>query len=199
MDEEFFSNIIQTLDNAGVIVYPTDTLYGLGADVFNDTAVEKVFKIKKRPWDKPLSVAVSNIDEMEKIADIDDKTEMLVECFLPGKLTLVLYKKSDVSDIVTGGSEKIAVRIPDQKIALRILEAYGPLTATSANIHGEKTPHIINDIQLQFKDEDIAVYIDYGRLDGKPSTIVDMTKEIPEIVRQGEISKEDIMDAINNE
>jgi len=190
------SKAITALKNGQVIVYPTDTLYGLGADIFNDNAVKKVFQIKKRPKNDPLPVAVSSIDELEKIAFADDITRSLVESFLPGKLTLILKKKSVVSDVVTGGLDKVAVRIPKNEVALELLSKFGPLTATSANIHGRKTPGIISDIRMQFKDADVAVYLDDGGLDSRPSTIVDMTQKPIKIVRKGAITEKDIMDAI---
>jgi len=108
---------------------------------------------------------------------------------------IILRKKESVSRLVTGGLDKIAVRIPDNKIALNLLSAYGPLTVTSANIHGEDTPYVINDIMMQFTTE-ISVYLDDGRLDAKPSTIVDLTLEKPRIIREGTISLEEILDAI---
>jgi L-threonylcarbamoyladenylate synthase len=193
------SKAIVALVNGNVIVYPTDTLYGLGADIFNEDAVRKVFEIKKRPTNMPLSVAVSNFEMLEKIAIVDDRTRLLAESFLPGKLTLILKKKECISDIVTGGLDKVAVRIPDNKISLELLSRFGPLTATSANVHGKETPGIISDIIMQFKEDDISVYLDIGRLEGQPSTIVDVTEKQIKILREGAIAKSDILDAIQDE
>jgi len=193
------SKAIAALKNGKVIVYPTDTLYGLGADIFNDEAVKKVFKIKKREKTNALPIAVADVNELEKIAFVDDKSRCLIKAFLPGKLTVVLKKKNIVSNLVTGGSDNVAIRIPDNKIALYLLSNFGPLTATSANIHGKKTPVNIIDINIQFKSSDIAVYIDNGILDGVPSTIVDMTQEPFKIIRKGSITVKQIMDAISYE
>jgi len=193
------SKAIAAVKNGKVIVYPTDTLYGLGADIFNDEAVKKVFKIKKREKTNALPIAVADVNELEKIAFVDDKSRCLIKAFLPGKLTVVLKKKNIVSDLVTGGSDNVAIRIPDNKIALYLLSNFGPLTATSANIHGKKTPVNIIDINIQFKSSDIAVYIDNGILDGVPSTIVDMTQEPFKIIRKGSITVKQIMDAISYE
>ena len=187
---------IAALANGEIIVYPTDTLYGLGADIYNADAVRKVFEIKKRPMSNPLSVAVSSFNELEKIAFTDDKTRCLAESFLPGKLTLILKKKDCISDVVTGRLDKVAVRIPDNEVALELLSNFGPLTATSANIHGRKTPGIISDISMQFKENDVSLYLDIGKLASQPSTIVDMTGEQIKIVREGAIAKRDILDAI---
>ena len=197
MIESDISKAIYALKNGDVIVYPTDTLYGLGADIHNDHAIRKVFRIKKRPFNDPLSVAVSDFDEVEKIAKTDERTQKLVEQFLPGKLTLILEKKSSVSDTITGGLKNIAIRIPDNKIAMEILSNFGPITATSANIHGLKTPYIINEINMQLK-ENVAVYLDDGKLEGEPSTIVDLTNNEVKILRKGAIPEKDVLDAISN-
>jgi L-threonylcarbamoyladenylate synthase len=190
-----FSKAIKALQNGSIIVYPTDTLYALGADIFNDSAVRKIFKIKKRPMNVPLPVAVSSIKEISQLAIMDCKTQHLAEHFLPGSLTLILNKKGNVSDIVTSNLNKIAVRIPKNDYALEILSRFGPLTVTSANIHGKNTPFFIEEIKDQLKDS-ADVYLDYGKLDGSPSTIVDMTFKNPKIVREGVISKREILDAI---
>ena len=190
------SKAICGLRDGSLVVYPTDTLYALGADIFNENAVKQVFKVKKRSFSIPLPVAVSSFDMLNDISFSDDRVRGLVDFFLPGPLTLILKKKDCVSSLVTGGSDKVAVRIPNNDIALELLEDFGPVTVTSANVHGEKTPGIINDVKMQFKQGDIAFYLDYGRLQGQPSTIVDVTTETVEIVRQGVISKDMILDVI---
>ena len=139
MDKLDFSKAITALSNGEIVVYPTDTLYGLGADIYNNDAVKKIFKIKKRPLKIPLSIAVSDYKELEKIAYTNNKIKKLAESFLPGRLTLILHKKSCISDIVNSGLDKIAVRIPDNNFTLELLSNFGPITATSANIHGLKT------------------------------------------------------------
>jgi L-threonylcarbamoyladenylate synthase len=198
MDKQVLSRAISALKSGGIIVYPTDTLYGLGADVFNDNAVKKVFKVKNRPFNLPISVAVSCIEDLEKIAIVDDKAKKIIDKFLPGKLTLILKKKKTISNIVTGGLENIAIRIPDNIVALELLSTFGPLTCTSANIHGKETPTVISDIRMQFKKSGISLYINHGKLRGKPSTIVDLADKKPTLIRQGAIEFEDILDAIEN-
>ncbi|UCF49799.1 MAG: threonylcarbamoyl-AMP synthase [Thermoplasmatales archaeon] len=190
------SKAITALKSGNIVVYPTDTLYGLGADIYNVKAVRKIFQIKKRSFDNPLSVAISDISELEKIAFLNETSRRLARAFLPGRLTLILKKRSIIPDIVTAGLENVAVRIPDNKVALELLSEFGPLTATSANIHGKKTPDIIKKISMQFKKEDISVYLDIGKLDGKPSTIVDATGKSIKLLRLGAISEKEILDAI---
>ncbi|KYK26320.1 hypothetical protein AYK20_09075 [Thermoplasmatales archaeon SG8-52-1] len=196
MDEYNLSEAILALKKGRIIVYPTDTLYGLGADIYNKDAVKKIFDIKKRPIDMPLSVAVSDFSELDKIAYTNDKIRKIVNSFLPGKLTLILKKKNCVPNILTGGIENVAIRIPDCDITLKLLSEFGPITATSANIHGLKTPGIISDIRMQFKESDVDLYIDIGELNGQPSTIIDMTRKQIKIVREGAIPKKAILDEI---
>jgi len=187
---------IDALKHGGLVVYPTDTLYALGADIFNEDAVKKIFKVKKRPFDVPLPVAVSTVVDIKKIAFVDEKIRRLAERFLPGQMTFILNKRDIVPDIVTSGLDKVAVRIPDNKFALEILSIFGPLTVTSANIHNMKTPNNVKDIQAQLKG--IDVYLDCGSLDGLPSTIVDMTSGEPVFLREGKITKKEIMDVIRH-
>jgi len=189
------SKAIAALKNGEVVVYPTDTLYALGADVFNLDAVRKVFEVKNRSLDKALSVAVSCLDDVERIAFVDDVVRSLVDRFLPGPLTLVLNKKDVVSNVVTGGFEKVAVRIPGNEFALELLSSFGPLTVTSANVSGLDA-HDILDIKKQFSNDDVAVYLDVGRLDGVPSTIVDVTNKEPVIIRKGIITLDEILEVI---
>ena len=186
---------VEALSEGKLVVYPTDTLYGLGADMFNDSAIKKVFIIKNRPKSNPLSVAVADFPSLQKIAYTNKITKKLVENLLPGKLTIILNKKNTVSSLVTGGLDKIAIRIPDNEIALELVKKFGPITATSANIHGQKTPGIINDINMQFKDK-VEVYIDDGPIEGKPSTIVDASSNNLKIIRQGAINQDKILSCI---
>jgi len=190
------SEAIEVLQNGSIVVYPTDTLYAFGANIYNENAVNKIFKIKKRPLDIPLPVAVPNFIEMNRIAFVNNNARVLAKHFLPGSLTLILNKKNIVPDIVTGGLNKIAIRIPNNIVALELLVNSGPLTVTSANIHGMKTQGNIKDISMQFGDDDVAVYLNYGILQGKPSTIIDVSSKEPEIIREGSIKKHDILAVI---
>jgi L-threonylcarbamoyladenylate synthase len=199
MNKQILSDAISALESGKIVVYPTDTLYGLGADIFNKDAVKKIFNIKERPFDMPLSVAVSCIEDLEKIAYVDDRSKKIIDTFLPGKLTLILKKKKAVPDVVTAGLENIAIRIPENPVALELLSIFGPLTCTSANIHGKETPTVINNIRMQFKNKDIGSFIDYGKLEGKPSTILDLTGKKPKVLREGAVKLGDILDAISNE
>jgi len=199
MEKKYLLKAIKALSEGKIVVYPTDTLYGLGADIYNEEAIKKIFKIKKRPYSIPIPIAVSSLKELQKIAYIDDKTKIVAKKFLPGKLTLILKKRDNISDILTANSDKIAVRIPNNEVALYLISNFGPITATSANIHNLKTPSDIKDIVMQFKESDITVYLDDGKLKGKSSTIIDMAEKKIKIIREGSIEKKVILDVILNE
>ncbi len=196
MNNYDLTKIVHALENGFLIVYPTETLYGIGADIYNEEAVEKVFKIKNRSFSKPLSVAVSKKD-VEKLAYVNDVAEKLIDHFLPGPLTLIL-KKKNCPDIVTGGLDKVGIRIPDNKFTLELIEEFGPITSTSANIHGCNTPSKIKDIKKRLDSENIKFFIDEGALSGSGSTIVDVSFKKVRILRDGNISRNDILEVIED-
>jgi L-threonylcarbamoyladenylate synthase len=197
MSQRDFNRALQALRNGDVIIYPTDTLYALGADIYNEDAVRLVFEIKHRPFSVPLPVAVASKKALEAIALLDENAHKIIDRFLPGSLTVILKKKESVPMTVTSGSEAIAIRIPQQRLALRLLRTYGPLTVTSANLHHEKTPGVIKDILMQLQTE-VPVAFDVGRLDATPSTIVDLTMRTPRVVRSGKITEKELMEAIDD-
>lgn len=169
--------------NGGIIVYPTETLYGIGADPFNENAVLKVFNLKKRPFNLPLSIAVSNIKMMNKVAKIDKITEKFYKKYLPGPYTLILKKRQKVSNLITSGLKTVGVRVPDNDFILELIEDFGPITSTSANIHGKNLPTNIEISKKQFGNK-VDLYIDEGECKFKnPSTIIDM--ENKKILRKG--------------
>ena len=192
MSKNFIKKAVSALKKGELIVYPTDTLYGIGADIKNIEAVTKVYDIKKRPRNMPLSIAVSDKSSLEKLALIDDRSEKLIDRFLPGPLCIILKKKELVPDIITAGLKKVAIRIPKNKTALELISRFGPITCTSANLHGKPTLNVISDIHMQFKDS-ISVYIDEGKLSSKPSTIVDLTSKDIKIIRKGVLTRDEIL------
>jgi len=138
---------------------------------------------------------VNEVNDLEKISYTNVTVKKIIKNFLPGPLTLLLKKKKTISNLITANQDTIAVRIPKNEIALNLLSEFGPLTATSANIHGKKTPYVINELIMQFHDN-VSVYLDDGKLDEPASTIVDLTTKKPYLVRQGAISFEEIMKVI---
>jgi L-threonylcarbamoyladenylate synthase len=184
-------NIINALNSDSLIVYPTDTLYALGAKIFSKKAVHNVFSLKKRPLSLPLPIAVSSIEDIQEIAVFTPLAKTLAEHFLPGNLTLVLENRL-IPSYITANHNTIAIRIPNDPIALALLKKTGPLTVTSANIHNQKTPSSVSEIRNMFKSKIIAEYIDDGIREGKSSTIVDVTSNIPKIIRKGAITINEI-------
>ncbi len=179
------------IQHGGIIVYPTDTLYGLGASVFEEEAVKRVYEIKKRPRHLPLPIIVSSIDDIKNVAIFNDVACKLAKKFLPGALTIILEKKDVIPSIVAG--KKIAVRVPDNDIAREL--ATKPITATSANIHGGEEPVTIEIAKKQLGNK-VDMYIDGGKLPGIPSTIVDVSEKKIKIIREGVIKKERLYGAL---
>ncbi|MDD1674577.1 MAG: threonylcarbamoyl-AMP synthase [Methanomicrobiales archaeon] len=176
---DIVSQAVQVLNHGGTIVYPTDTVYGLGADALNEDAILQVYEMKRREISKPISVAVSDEEMLRAVAVVSPEAEAFIRQFLPGPLTVVLKAKRCLPEILTGGTGMIGVRIPRHDLALAIISAFDtPITATSANLSGEKDPATINDVHIC-----ADLVIDGGRLSGKPSTVVDLVTG--EIVRAG--------------
>jgi len=178
------ANIIK---RGGIVAFPTETVYGLGADALNPEAVMKVFKAKKRPADNPIIVHVANIEDVYRLAkNVPKAAERLMTQFWPGPLTLVLKRSKVVPDITVVGLDTIAIRMPSNKVALALIrESETPIAAPSANLAGKPSPttakHVIDDLAGR-----IDVILDAGPTKiGVESTVVDMTASIPQILRPG--------------
>ncbi|WP_064091943.1 L-threonylcarbamoyladenylate synthase [Rossellomorea aquimaris] len=182
-----------------VIAFPTETVYGLGANAKSDRAVEKIFEAKGRPSDNPLIVHISNKTQLEElVADIPSAAAKLIEAYWPGPLTLIFKNKAGVfSSKVTAGLDTVAIRMPDHPVALAIIEASGlPIAAPSANRSGKPSPttaqHVIDDLEGR-----IAGVVDGGETGvGVESTVLDCTGEIPVILRPGGVTKEQIEEVV---
>ena len=170
---------VSVLMHDGIIVYPTDTLYGLGADAFSEEAIAKVYEAKKRDISKPISIAVSDIEMLAAVSHLDSAMEEFICRFLPGAVTVVVPARTMLPGILTGGTGMIGIRIPAHEVALRIIERFdAPITATSANLSGAKDPQTPEECTVP-RD----LFIDGGRLTGTPSTVVDLAQR--EILRRG--------------
>lgn len=170
---------VRVLRRDGLVVYPTETVYGLGADALSESAVLKVYEAKGRPLSIPISIAVSDMDMLDAVAVVDDAARAFIERFLPGPVTIILPAKSCLPEILTGGTGLIGIRWPDHEVALAIIARLdSPITATSANVSSESPPT---------RPEDVYIYNDYlvdgGELPGTPSTVVDLTTR--RILRRG--------------
>ena len=179
-----------TIREGGLVVYPTETVYGLGADAVSEEAVAKVFAIKARPIENPIPIAVDSIDMAREIIELNRLAEMLFERFLPGPLTIVgKVKPRSISKLVTGGTGKVGIRIPDNKVALKLVEFVGgPITATSANLSGSPAPITAREA-LEQLGRNVDLALDSGRCEvGRPSTVVDVSSGEPKIIREGPIA-----------
>lgn len=184
----------KAINDGKLVAFPTETVYGLGSDVFNSRAVSKIFEIKKRPLNDPLIVHIADKASVFDLSkEVSDKAVKLMKKFWPGPLTLVLKKSNIVSDIVTAGLDTVAIRMPENLIALSLIKlAKTPLAAPSANLFGRTSPTCAQHVVDDFSDK-IDVIIDGGKCSvGVESTVLDMTEKIPVILRPGGITKEAI-------
>lgn len=191
-----YNKIGKLLKEGNLIIYHTDTVYGVGGIIESDESIAKIYKAKERSFKSPLIVLVSDVSKIEKIAYIEEKNrekiEKLIKEFWPGGLTIILNKKDNVPDIMVSGGKTVGVRMPNLDTALKIIEAAGGLLpTTSANISGETTPRSYDELSEEFKER-VEILVDGGRCPiGNASTIIDMSDK-PKILRTGAISIEDI-------
>ncbi len=178
-----------------VFIFPTETVYGIGAWVFNPKAVKKIFEIKGRPSDNPLIVHISNMEQLQEVAtDIPEIAYRLMEKYWPGPLTLVLKKHPSVPSIVTGNKDTIAVRMPDHEVALKIIECVGPVAAPSANISGKPSITTYEHALEEFKNK--VKYIFKGETkEGIESTVISLIGK-PVLLRPGPITFEELKSLI---
>ena len=178
----------EVLVSGGVIIYPTETLYGIGALATNERAVNRVFDIKGRASGKPIPVLVKNIEMLIEFAEVTPLGLKLTREFLPGPLTLVLRQKRKLPDIISGGTGKVGFRISSHPFVKSLFEFLDePITSTSANLSGEENLLSFHEIYGEFRDL-VDLIVDGGRLfPSKGSTVVDLTTTPPTMVREGEI------------
>ncbi len=184
--------LTETLQKGGLVIMPTETVYGAFVDATNPKAIEKLNKYKKRPFGKPYSVAVSNQKMAEKYVYLNKTAKNLYKNFLPGPLTIISKSKGKVAKGVESEEKTLGIRIPNYPFVLEVIKKYQkPLTATSANASYKKNPHSVKDIldNLSHSQKElIDIIVDAGRLPkNKPSTVIDTTQEEPAIIRQGGI------------
>jgi len=186
---------IKILKDGGIVAFPTDTVYGLGGNVFSIEAAERIYRVKQRPRHIPLPVLLADSTQLADIvAAVPETARYLMRHFWPGGLTLVLPKKDTLPDIITAGSNKVAVRIPDHVVPLALIRGLGaPIIGTSANISDKPSPVTAEEVDQQIGSQ-IDLIIDMGRCPGGlESTVVDVTGETPVILRRGVISEEKIL------
>jgi L-threonylcarbamoyladenylate synthase len=183
-------------ERGGLVIYPTETVYGIGCNPLNVEAVKKLLKLKGNRT-KPLPVLAASIKDAEKIATIKQTGKRLAAKFWPGPLTLVVSKKTVLPDVVTSGLDSVGLRIPDNEAALCLIRLSGGLLiGSSANISGEEPPRTVQEISEELKVK-VDVVLDGGATaQGRPSTVVDLTSGKPKILRFGPIELEEILDTL---
>lgn len=188
----------QIIKTGGIVIFPTETVYGIGVNGLNETAIKKLYEVKQRPINKPISLLVNSIDMIEKVAkDISEIEYDLIKKFFPGPLTIVLKKKDCVPDSLTAGFDTVGIRMPENEIALKLIEYAGvPIATPSANISGKPSGTNLKEIMKDFNDN-VDYFIDGGLSKiGIASTIVQIIDDIPHILRKGKISEEQIIEQI---
>ena len=188
---------ITVIENGGVVVFPTDTIYGLVCDATNQKAIQKLFQIKKRDFKKPIPVFVKDIEMAKQIAMVDEKQESFLKKVWPGKITVILKAKIDFPQGVLGEDKTIGLRIPDY-VPLNTLfnKTNKPLSGTSANLAGEHSCLDINDVVAQFANEKLQpdLIVDAGTLNSsQSSTVVDLTGKELKVLRTGDLKEEELL------
>jgi L-threonylcarbamoyladenylate synthase len=191
--EALIFRAVEILRHGGVVAVPTDTLYGLAASAFNESAAARIFEIKGRPDNMAMPVLLADVSDMELCAvDVPDVALKLAERFWPGALTLVLKKSPRVPDVVTGGKNTVALRVPDHDVPGRIVRELGePITGTSANRSGKPGLTTSQAVRDELGDA-VDLIVEGDCPGGLASTVLDLTGERPQILRQGAVSAEDI-------
>ena len=195
------ANEIQTaleiLESGGIVAFPTDTVYGLGALAFNNTAIESIYTAKDRPIEKAIPILIGDLSDLDQVADdIPNMALHFASRFWPGPLTCIVPKKQTLP-LAVSATNTVAVRIPDHHDARALLRAAGPMAVTSANISGQSSPSTAQEVYDQLNDR-IPLILDGGKTKGgTPSTLVDCTGDKPVILREGPISLSELLAAIS--
>jgi L-threonylcarbamoyladenylate synthase len=187
------------LKNGGLVIYPTDTVYGLGCDPLNPEAIKRILKAKGKKRKKPLPILASSKEQVERIALLSEKALKIAEKFWPGYLTIVLPKKRALPNIVTCNLDSVGVRVPRHETAMQLISLSGGLlVGTSANRSGMKPPRTAQEAASQIGKE-VDLIIDGGPAAlGVSSTVVDLTAETPSVRRKGPVGLKEIMDAVSS-
>ena len=196
---DLISEAALIIKSGGVISFPTRYLYGLGADAFNADAVGRIFKIKQRPYNKPLLVLVDKQKDLTRLVrNVPSVATYIMESFWPGEVTIVFEAKDSLPENLTGGTDRIGVRMPEHPVALALTNSVkGPITATSANITGQDGCSRVQDLDPLIADK-LDLILDAGPLKGGiGSTVIDVTVDPPKILREGAVSSKVILAALD--
>ena len=199
LDYEELKISAKIIKKGGIVIFPTETVYGIGTNGLDEKAIKRLYEIKQRPLNKPISLLVSNIEMVEQVAkNISILEYKIMQNFFPGPLTIILEKKDIVPNILTSNTNTVGIRMPSGEIARKLIEYAGvPIATPSANISGKPSGTNIKDIQKDF-DGKVDYFIDNGESKlGIPSTIVRVINDEIHILRQGSISMEQIKAIFN--
>lgn len=195
INKEIIASAAKVIKDGGLVSFPTETVYGLGANGLDEQAIAKIFKAKGRPQDNPLILHISSVEELDElVSEISDEAKVCIDKFWPGPLTMIFKRSGIIPDGITAGLDTVAIRMPSNKIALELIrQAQRPIAAPSANISGKPSPtaadHVFTDL-----DGKLEMIIDGGRTGvGLESTVLDLTEEVPTILRPGGITHEDLV------
>ena len=188
------NKIINSLISGGILAFPTDTVFGLGC-IMDRKAIEKIYEVKGRSFDKPLPMMCSNLKMIEEVAYVSEKAKKIIDAFVPGPLTLIFKKKENVEDYITQGKKTIGIRVPDDAFILDMIDSLGmPLMVTSANNSGEPSLAKWKDVYGIMKGKIDGIVCEDARGEVS-STIIDVSDDI-KILREGPISLAQIMEVI---
>jgi len=177
--KRLISTIVQVLDQGGLIIYPTDTFYGIGCDLFNKKSIKKIYQLKKRPLTKPFSFVCANLKDISLYAQVSNNAYRIMKRSLPGPYTFVLEGTRLVPKLMLTKRRTVGIRVPDNKICLAIVKSLGrPIISTSINLD---EPSMIHDTYSSF----VEMVIDGGVISHEPSTVVSLIDDNPEVIREG--------------
>ena len=189
--------IEKTLAAGGAVVLPTETVYGLFAQALNEEAVERVYELKRRPRDKALNLNVASLEEIYAFSKNQPTyLDQLYQAFLPGPLTIILQANDQVPTWINSGMDTVGFRIPKHSVTLDLIRKYGPLIGPSANLSGKVSGTSFQQIVMEFQEQ-VSGVEDDAALTGQDSTILDLSGEKAHILRQGAITREDILAQVN--
>ena len=197
LDPDLIQDAAAIIKQGGVIAFPTRCLYGLGADAFNPAAVGRIYKIKQRPTEKPILILIDDPKRLERlVTHISDAAKSIMDRFWPGKVTLVFEAHEDVPHYLTAAAGKIGVRLTEHPVAAALVrELQAPITGTSANVSGYPGCHQIKDLMPEVTEQ-LDLILDAGPLKGGlGSTVVDVTGKVSRVLREGVVSKKEILAA----
>jgi len=184
------------MKNKNIYIFPTDTVYGIGCSLFDEEAQADIYKIKSRKKDKPFAVLCSSLEQIKEIAIVDQVSELLINKFMPGALTLILPAKEKTAKIL--GIETVGVRIPNHVIALNLIDDLGPMTTTSVNKSGNEPLNDYYDIVDQFGDEVENIYKNKYMSSNLSSSVVFVSNNEVKVLREGAYSEKNIKEALNS-